>query len=318
MKIFYFIIIILSFNLISCFTKVDLDIPDEEPHIVVNSLITKDSLINLHISETVPMQSLDIKQTDNAVAVLYTEGVFTENLEHKEGGIYQSAVIAQTGVNYQIYIDVPNFEQIYSSANIPEAVNITEGYFKEDSYYDQQQMHYVSEAEISFYDPPGIKNYYQVTFYSYHYGEYTWDPITETMIVTDSTISFDHIIFYLNSKDPVILNEGDLQYYNDPISIKSLVFSDELLSEDSSVKFLVRLMGGYFSRHVAVLRSISYDYYKFKKSFIRQAFNQGIGNIEPTSMLLVSNPNDLYTNIENGLGIFAGYSEMHFELEEIE
>jgi len=320
MKPNVFIFLIYILGICSCSVKIELDIPDSPPQIVVNSLITKDSLITVNISKTVPMLSEGVSFVNNAEVELLADGSFIENLHQKETGIYQSTITPQTGINYQIYIDVPGFNRMSSSANIPEPITITEGTIKVDSYYDQQQMQSVSEVEISFYDPPQIENYYQISFYSYSFGGYAWDTLTNTFIVTDSTRYYAGIS-YLNSKDPIIISEGDLQYYIDPGRIRSFVFSDKLLDKNSSVKFLV---GGIAcndcptGESCALLRNISYDYYKYHKSWVRQAFNQGIGNFDATNMFLVNNPNDLYSNIENGLGIFAGYSETHFELEVIE
>ncbi len=310
-KISIYILILFSF---SCSTKIELDIPASPPQIVVNSLITKDSLVSVSVFKTAPMLSNDIDFVNNAGVELFGQGNFIEKLQLKEAGIYQSTIRAEAGIDYQIYIEVPEFPEISSSAKIPPPVAITGGTIKLDSYYDQQQLSYESEIEISFYDPPEIENYYQVTFYSYSFGASEWDTIINDFIVTDSTRYYSDISF-LNSNDPVITNEGDLQYYHEGSEIRSLVFSDKLLNKNRSISFLV---GGLGKNSVVVLRNISFDYYKFHKSKVRQAFNQGLGSFDATNAFLVVNPNDLYSNIENGLGIFAGYSETHFDLDVIE
>ncbi len=90
------------------------------------------------------------------------------------------------------------------------------------------------------------------------------------------------------------------------------------MNEETSITFLAQIATGNYAVPIVALKSISHEYYMFQKSLIRHTFNQGMGSVDATNMFLVSNPNDLYSNIQNGLGIFAGYSESHFELEEIE
>lgn len=288
------------FSLFSCSEKIELDIPDSEPQIVVFSLMKPDSLINVRLSMTLPMLSIEpFAIVTNAEVQLLANGIFIENLQLIGDSIYKSSIPAQAEVNYEIYIDVPGFEQIHASATIPELVNITTGIIEPDVNYNHQMAHYESEVEISFYDPPNIDNYYQVSFYSH-------------------STSYYNEVWFMHSKDPIIINEGDLQFYTGISSIKSLVFSDKLLNEQTDVRFLIYLFFRDSVDPFVIFRSINRDYYKFHKSQIRQAFNLNIGRFDAINMFLVNNPNDLYSNIENGIGIFAGYSETHFELEVIE
>ena len=314
MKQFIFLILLAILNLFSCSTKIELDIPEAPPQIVVNSLITNDSLITVNVCKTVAMLNQGTNCVTNAEIELWVNDNFIENLQQKEDGIYESETTAQIGVNYQIYVDVPNFDRMISSAIIPAPINITQATYIANSYYDQGQVSLASEVKISFYDPPEITNYYQISFYSYRYTEYELNSLT----VLDSTISIYYGLYYLNSNDPIIINEGDLQYHIGASRIRSLIFSDELMNEETSITFLAQIATGNYAVPIVALKSISHEYYMFQKSLIRHTFNQGMGSVDATNMFLVSNPNDLYSNIQNGLGIFAGYSESHFELEEIE
>jgi hypothetical protein len=319
--IFYLLIItILGIN--SCSTKIELDIPESPEQIAVQGILLPDSLIYVGITKTQPISNNNpFLSVNDASVELWSNGAFIEYLTHWNNGIYKSSVFAQPSANYEIFVNVPGFEMIYASTSIPENVTITSGTIKPDSYYDSQQMDYVSEVEISFNDPPQEKNYYQITFYSYQFKSIMYDYETGGFIVIDSTKTNFTELDYLNSQDPVIINEGDLEFYQDPAGIKSLVFSDDLLKNDSTISFLVggiTCIGCLGQMPVVVLRSISPDYYKFQKSLIRQAYNQGLRNFFIDELFYTINPNDLYTNIENGLGIFSGYSQTEFELIKVE
>jgi len=317
MRLFIPFFILTVSCIFSCSTRIELDVPESVPQPVVYSLITEDSSITVNVSKTVSIQESATLFVNDANVELWSGNHVIEKLMFAGDGTYKSSNAAQKDLTYTLFVDVPGFERIQASTKIPADVNIINGTINTDSYYDQQQMQYVSEVTISIDDPPNADNYYQVSFYNYVSGyNYVYNSNYE---VIDS-IFYERYgeLHYLNSKDPVIINEGDLQYYGDPGAIRSLVFSDELLAEDNTVTFLTQLGREFSSKQIAVLRNISYDYYNYKKSWIRQNFNQGLGSFDPSNNFLTSNPNDLYTNMENGLGIFAAYSETHYELEEIE
>lgn len=314
MKRIYLLSIVLF--LVSCSTKIELNIPESEPKIVVNGLITNDTTITVNISKTFATLTGELEFVDNAQISLWEDDIFIENLQYSENGNYTSQIIVQTGKEYKITVNVPEFETISASTQIPEPVAITDGTIYIDAYFDQNQKVQASEILLSFNDPQEEINYYLTTFYAASYIE-IWDSITNTVILTDSVYSY-YGIYYLNSNEQVILNEDDIKYYEGAGKIRSLVFSDELLSTENTLSFFAEIPYIYNGNQFAILRSISYDYYMYHKSRIRQRFSQGMGSLDATNMFLSSNPNDLYSNITNGIGIFAGYSEAQFELQEIQ
>ncbi len=304
-KLFLFLI-----SFYSCSTKLDLDIPNLPPQIVLTGFITNDSIISIKISKTSPISEDNFEKVNNATVKLYKNNQFIENLTKTDDGLYMSSVTASIGIVYTVIIDVPGFEQLSASTSVPEKPALTFAILYPDSYFDQQQLQYASKAVTSFYDIPDNEDFYQISFYTFDYKGSEWDSDTGNFIITDSARVNFRGVQYMNSNDPIILNEGDINYYRDKSDIRSFVFSDELLNRYNTLNIYVRGINSYETgESVCVLRSISFDYYKFQKSWIRQSFNQGLGDFNPSNMFLVKNPNDLYSNVKNGLGIFAGYSE---------
>lgn len=316
-KPFYLLILLISLVYNSCTTKIDLEAISSEPQIVVNSLITKDSTITVNLSKTGTMINSEPEFVENAKIELQANNKFVEILSYTDSGNYVSEIIAAVGIEYRIIVEVSGFKTITASTEIPEPPVISSANIFPNSYYEQNESKTVSEAEISFNDPTQTSDYYHIGFYYFQYNRGDWDSTTNTQII-DSTIFAYGGIFYLNSHSPVILNEDDLRFYQGAGRIRNLVFSDELLSAENTVSFLVDIPTNEFYWANVVLRKISYDYYLFHKSWVRHQFNQGMGSVDATNMFLSSNPNDLYSNIDNGLGIFAGYSETHSELQEIQ
>ncbi len=314
------IVIFELFVISSCSTKVNLNIPEIEPLIVVNSLISDKSLIVVNLSYTSPNSTVEEQKINNAEINLFVNDVFAEKLKFTETGKYISSFYPEVGKKYKIEINVQGFDIISAETEIPSKVSISEGYYKYNSTYVHQQSNYLSEAKVTFMDFPSENNYYLVTFYHKCFsGPEIWDEVSNTWIIEDTTEITYRRVFYLRSNDPVIENENDLDYLGiDGSSIYFLVFSDELLTEENTVEFIIDATETLCCDNYVIIRSINYDLYKYYKSLIRQNYNSGSMNMDLSNGFLSNNPNDLYTNVENGLGIFAGYSQTDFKLTEIE
>jgi len=69
-----------------------------------------------------------------------------------------------------------------------------------------------------------------------------------------------------------------------------------------------------------VFKSISEDYYFFKKSLSKHKFNQ---LIQPSTfdldldIIFQGEPSELYSNVNNGFGIVAGFQEVIIPFEEL-
>ena len=309
MKTLNYLLFLIMPVVFSCTEKIELNIAQTEPQLVLNSLITPDSIIKVHISKTAPVLSEQKTAIRNAHVELRTNDTTIEILQETKPGTYLSSETAQTEKNYTLYIDVPGFEQLSASAQINPPPVVINGTIKINSHYEQYLSMYVSESDISFLDPQDIENYYQISFFNYN-PYMQGDTIIN---FTDSVRSYGEVT-YLKSNSPAIINEGDFEYSGYE-SISSIVLSDKLLNNTNIISFLLKFRRyTYLSRNVLILKNISRDYYLYHKSWIRQHANQGIHISNPIDVFLSNNPNDLYSNVKNGLGIFAGYSETYFEL----
>jgi hypothetical protein len=306
-------LLVLILSLTACTEKIELPVPQAEPIPVLNSLIQPDSLITVYLSLSTPVLSdSDTETIQEATVKLFINGEYSETLIQISPGVFQTNQTAEIGKEYMLRAEIPAFETLKAITQIPAPTEITDGTFENNAVYAQSLKDMADKAIISFYDHRETRNYYQVAFYR---STFALDSVTGNP--TDSIVDID-LHYYLYSEDPVIQNEGDIEFYNFPDNIKSLVFSDVLLSEHNTVTFITELAGDFINTEYRVLlRAITEDYYLFEKSRIRQRANLEILNYNPANFFLVNNPVDLYSNVENGLGIFAGYSETHYELEDI-
>jgi hypothetical protein len=145
--------------------------------------------------------------------------------------------------------------------------------------------------KISFKNEAIPRKYYEVAIY-YFKKDY-FDGNIERQYAYIHTIT-----------DPVILNEGL------PIAL----FSNEIISDSVYVMTLNYNTGSTSSRNggpwhtdlypfVVELRTVTYDYYRYQKQYY--LYNKGRS---ADGLINIMTASPLYSNVENGNGIFAGYS----------
>ncbi len=129
---------------------------------------------------------------------------------------------------------------------------------------------------IHFSDPPGIKNYYQILILEESYGQ-----IYTIFFETDDLISQDL----------------------DGLDAENAIFNDSLISgQEYNLRLRFYPFPPIDQIHVFLI-SVTESYYMYLKSI------EDLDNDNP-----FAEPVQAYNNIENGLGIFAGFSASTFQL----
>lgn len=284
MKIRIFFLFLIFF-VTSCSKEVSVDLPEIEPKTVIGCLFTTDRAFSVYVSKTAAILDNNEYLEKNANIILYENGQFFDTLRYDSAGWYSSNKIPSVEKKYEINLISPNKPIVSAIDIIPEKTSIESVTFKDSAIYNQDGYH--AEMDIVLTDNATKKNYYEL---------YALHSYTEDGIIKYNGISYSSDLI----TDYVISAEGLLKY-----ELGSFVFSDELINGKSHEFKL------YFYRYeemknsniVVVLRSISEAMYNYKKKIIIHANNQqgeiwnGVG--EPVNM---------YSNINNGVGIFAGYS----------
>jgi len=103
--------------------------------------------------------------------------------------------------------------------------------------------------------------------------------------------------------DPVLLNEGDIPYLP-----TTYFFSDELFNGQKYTLQINRDLG-YGIPQKIILRSVSRNYYLYRKYWTRHYYNQTTDESGLRGIIYKGEAQPMYNNIENGYGIFAGYVE---------
>jgi hypothetical protein len=283
-KSFHYLFFIL-FLLTSCSKEVVIDLPDHEGKLVINSLFSPDTLLYVHISQSrVTTDTFFLLQNTPVVVLKYTDE--TDTLQSIGNGYYVLRNhIPQVQTRYNIDVFSMEYGKATASDKIPE-----EALFEAINYVHKagidEEGYSFSSITIRFNDSPIEDNYY------------------ELMLMKEFAVSKKKSKkLGLWSNDAVIKNEG---YVNEVYD--NLIFSDELINGKShtlAFNFYHCLdESNIASRYFIHFRSVSENYFFYKKKLMLHFENQ-FGDIWDGT----GNPVNLYSNVENGYGIFAGYSE---------
>ncbi len=274
----------------SCSKIIDIDIPDKEKHIDIIGVMNTDSIINVNVSKSVNIltKSNRVDFVDDATVKIYEDSVYKETLTFKDNGNYYANFKPVAGNNYKIEVSVPNSGQVDAENIIPDKVDIEsiDTLTVYDPFFEENML----RCKIKFTDPSDINNYYY--FNIVRKATYTWyDKYQDSLIVK---VDSGKVSFQTN--DPLIDNGAN----------NGVIFNDNVIN-GQTYTFIVDLNKDFpdSTTFNFNLCSISKDYYLYLQSWSKQMETHG----DPFSEAV-----PVYTNINNGVGIFAGTNKSTYSI----
>lgn len=305
----YIIILIGLISILSCKKEVNIDIPNNERKIVLNSVLFADSVfsVNIYKSNHIQDKTLALLYLNNAKVDILEGGNLLETLKLDSAGCYigDKGILAQEGHNYEIVVNVPNLKQVKAKVGVLKQVPIISIDSIGEEQYDfdhrgEMDVNKFTIYQVKFKDIPNEKNYYRLkvnlplvvdTLYNYdstkytiykHYadvGIQTEDPVIELTNETDGYYYFSDILF-------------DGKEYNFNISIMPDFVSDIYSEDGMSFKTVKE---SYKDDITISLEHISYEMFIYMKSVVIQHNTQG------AELFFQAAP--VYINVEDGFGI---------------
>lgn len=281
-----FCILIAGIMISSCEKILDVDLPDSDRRIVINSIFNTDSVFEVNLSKS--LHVLDNNQMlflPGASMKLYENDVFIDSLIYIENGNYTTDdFFPSAGKKYRLEVDYLGLNHASAENSIPDDIEILSVDTMSVKRNDENKI----KCTLKFKDPSG-SNYYVLKAYRYfRYDNYE-------LGTTDSSFSY----IYIDSDDPVIDTDGGL--------MGEIIFTDELFNDKEYNLYLYISewdvcnydMSSDSAYVYFQLRSVSPEYFYYTKS-LNQYYNTH-GNP-------FSEPVQVYSNVKNGFGIFAGFS----------
>lgn len=281
---------------ISCETVVNIDIPLEKPKLVVNSLFTPDSVwqvkvsLNRHILTDLPFFPA---VEDAKVGIYDSKDHLISTLAHKGVGVYRADTSPSPEGSYTLKVETVTNPNTFAISQIPLVVPITSVKVVSDT----SNFPFMNEEivmKVNFVDPTK-KNYYLLkVLQEGYYIDYR----------TKDTVNF---------RSEINFTPVDPAYENDYDSRTGMLFNDNLFN-GKNYGFLMKINPSILmpnnknsaTRVDVILFSVSEAYYQYFTSKNLQDYTRGDPFAQPVQV---------FTNVENGLGIFAGYSASVFKLK---
>lgn len=305
-------------SLISCKNKNIL--PDDGGKIVVNSLFSIDSVVGLQITKSIYiLDSTDFPYVSSLKVKLYQNKTYIEDISALPEPIirqnfycmdtkinYRSNnFIPQVGNEYSIQIEQEGADVIIAKTKIPYPVQINSIDTVQTIDENMEQNPDLTDIKylcrISFTDPLSEENYYMLRVVKY-YNEYL-PPFFTEIIARQGFMS-------LKSDDPVVEEEiacgtfkyallfSDLQFNGKEYTLSFLLDGNDLRRYKSNTPENVPSEELAFNLKF-MLYTLTKDYYLYMKS---AAIYHRTAN-DP-----LFEPVNIHSNIQGGLGIFAGAS----------
>jgi len=289
-----------SLFVISCYeTEIPIELPTPQPKLVIHSTFTPFTPPNVKSfavfvsHNTGVFDTLKVDQIPDATVTLFVNGQFSQIMIYDSVYGYQTDFFPKAGVEYSISVEKQGFKTVVSKGMIPEKVNIKSctlipfaGLGEEDRAF--------SQLSVTFDDPIDQVNYYEIMVLGY--GQ---ENDKYTLTTTDNAITSE-------------------SYYPSPVSMDAkkperLLFSDKLINGkihtvEMSFRSNQSLIGKhlYITPHLIFLsfRTVDEAYYRYYTTLFKQ-----VNDRRQDLLFGMAEPSSVYSNIENGHGVFAGYFE---------
>lgn len=285
-------LILSALTLSNCTKEIEFDAQDIAPRIVVNSLFTNDSIWSAHISRSVGvLETTSYTTIDNASVNIFDDNAnLVTTLTHQGNGLYTSptGITPQANQSYTIEASASGYESVNASNSIPSAVPI---YQLDTVTSTNNDGETILEATITFQDPPNVSNYYMLEVFvtGMYYDEWEQDSIE---IREPLQISCDDI----NVETVNRFNFGGFENTYLYLMLKDQNFDGENYSLTFSVINYAELKEMDLFGEIRLVNT-SEEYFNYLKSF--NMYQRTINNPFAT-------PVQVYSNVNNGMGIFAG------------
>ncbi|NEN22158.1 DUF4249 domain-containing protein [Cryomorpha ignava] len=295
-----------------CEKYLDFEGEDATPRLVLNGAFTTDSIFSVQLSNSSgyidknPLNTIAYGQ----VLVYGENGEIIDSLHHTENGIYTGSVLASANSSYSVVANAGSFGTVSAQDYIPVAVPIVHWDTATTSVTEYDYTSSRLQIEFTINDPAGINNFYVLEVYNtqYYYVSTIYDPNTGNM--TYDTVYYDQPIrdrMYFSTSDQILLSESDLAidatlYYSSGLS-----YSDALFNGKSQT-FRILVESNYYGDNGNLelhLKSSSEAYYSYARTLEKYFYTEGDPFAQPVQV---------FSNIENGFGIWAGYSVAVVEL----
>ena len=299
----------------SCEQVIEPDLPEHTPRLVLHAFFTADGIWTAYVGrssgilDSRPLHERSV--ADASVELLAGDRVIEEMkfLDAARGYVFEDSAL-EAGETYSLQVSAPGFATIRATDAIPRPVPTSIlSYRTNTSARSELEIRGEFSIKLEIQDPPGEANYYQISVYQVSTGRGAW-RYEEILSTKDPSIIAD------NGVDESPVEEGafsgEAPYFKDTLFDGrtheiELTYDGVLILREGIAQEEVAEDGQEPAKQKTYLQVlyISAAYYEYLKTVRLHDSTRDNPFAEPLSV---------YSNVENGYGIFAGYSSQTFEL----
>ncbi|MCY4674352.1 MAG: DUF4249 family protein [Bacteroidetes bacterium] len=294
---------------LGCETIVEVDPPEYDSEPVVTSFFSPDSIwsVTMHRSLGITVKRDATREYISDASVRIMDGSnMVDILSYQGNGRYVSGTGGSPsyGTQYTLQVDFPGQASIQATSAAPSPVVISDYSIE----YRPPEFDIIPvsryQLKIVFSDMPGI-NFYRIGVYRRVRNQYASDETDPDSVYR--TISFDGLTpgwscgYFTDIADPIDPGGGS------GLSCGEFVVTDRLFDgKDYSWSGTTLNVSDEIGKKELrlIISSLSEDYYKYFQSLERNVFH------DP----LIEEPFPMHSNVNGGLGVFAGYTNTNLIL----
>ena len=287
------------FLFFACTSEVDLGQFQGEPKLTLYGLISPDKPICVRLSATVSITEKTFPTIEDALIQLYENDVWVGTLTYQSEWEYAIDYHPQAGQTYTIVAEADGFPSIKAVETLPaniEKINVSTMTYQYPTVTLSEYIVGTAEFDLKD-DSEDTDNYYEII---------PEDNNQPYFSVSNEAVHVD-------------------TFREDPMPMESILFTNRVFV-GKSIHFSIHVGfgGGYLGTNGMFhyytrmrIRKVSPAYYDYKNTWYRHRHNKLYFDYDILGNLLdTSSPVKMFSNIENGYGVFASYSEMTITSEQ--
>ncbi|MDX2245729.1 MAG: DUF4249 domain-containing protein [Bacteroidia bacterium] len=318
------LLLAVAIAVLSCERDLEIPLPEHTPKLVINGYLKAGKPIEIYVTRSYSIvEKVEVNDilVPNATVLLLEGDIIRDTLSYRDttivdsfftqktvklGKYYSETIKAESGKSYTVRVSHDKYGTATASTTIPPTPKVTDAKIDQDVYlslytdFDGQVYAYgQSMVKVKIDDPAGQKNFYDFEVaIDYESPNFPGQPFFSPLYTRNNTY-----------RDPEGGYYGDEKPFTDEGfdgTIKTLDLVTEL--PDNYTLLSERKALTIQKIYVKAI-SVNEDYYRFKNKFDLQLQNRDVDDfgIIPTEAIVV------YSNVEGGFGVLAGFNEAVFE-----
>ncbi|MEA4917335.1 DUF4249 domain-containing protein [Proteiniphilum sp.] len=318
---------IFTFCLISCEKDIEFKGEIADPLLVMNSIVTPDSIITVHLSQSrfTIGDWYPVKNISNGTVSVWVNGILKEQLSHTTNGTYEGSYLPQPGDQIKIEAKADGFDQVYSQTIVPKKPTVTVAdstvTVKKEEYtspYDPRMLIKTTYRHMStrliLKDAAGEENYYfiKATRNYLRNGEIFMTKITDLKLseLLKNSISGNNDLFEDLYGDDWEINRTDNLFSDMLVNGKDIIFDFTFIDKLETASYYEgnKVDDGRGNMNATVelvieIAEVSKDLYQYVISGYKSEGSYDTPFIEPVQV---------HSNIVNGIGILGSCNTYRF------